>query len=307
MKNSIIDLHTDYVLACYEKGRQFKSNQQINDQMLDKTNVKLIFAGFSYDDLLKDTERQFKVLHQQLIKVNNLKLILTKQNLVDLFLSKNRGMILHMEGAGILNKSVEKFQQYYHGGLRSIGLTHSRKNCLAAGNKENSDLPITPFGKIIIKTAHKQGVIVDLAHLNEKGFYQALKIGSKPFIVSHTCAYKLCPDPRNLKDEQIKEVAKQRGVIGMFFSSQYVRNNGKKANIDDVVNHFIHVASVAGTKVLAIGSDFGGITTGLPKGLENTTKLLVLISKLKKAGFTKKEIEEICYKNAQQVLLKILQ
>lgn len=306
MKYPIIDLHTDYVLACYEKGKQFKSDQQINDKMLDKTNIRLVFAGFSYDDLLKDTDLQFKVLHQQLMKVKNLKLVLTKQNLSDLFESKNRGMIIHMEGAGILNNSMQKFQQYYHGGLRSIGLTHSRKNCLAAGNKENPKLPLTAFGKQIIKTSHQQGVVVDLAHLNEKGFYQALKNGTRPFIVSHTCAYKLCPDPRNLKDEQIKEIARQKGVVGIFFSSQYVRNDGKKATIDDVVNHFVHIASVGGVDVLAIGSDFGGITTGTPYGLENTTKLTMLINRLKKAGFNNQDIEKISYKNAKRVLLNIL-
>ncbi len=305
----IVDLHTDYVLACYEQGKQFKSDRQINLDLLKKANYKLLFCGFSYDDLLKDTEIQFAVLQNQLRLHKDFSLIKTKQDLSNLFKPSNHkiGMIWHMEGADILKNDERKLIEYYKNGLRSIGLTHSSRNCLAAGNKDNPEIPLTKFGEKIVKLAHKLHIVVDLAHLNEKGFYKVLDLSvGRPVIVSHANTYKYCPDQRNLKDHQIRAVAKAGGVIGPFFSAKYVRNDGKQVTIDDVVKHIVHIVEIGGIDVLALGSDFGGITTGLPTGLENASKLIKLFSLLKRKGFSQSDLEKICYKNAIRILSKIL-
>lgn len=303
----IVDLHTDYVLACYKAGKQFGSGKQISIPLMKRSGTKVFFAGFSYDDLLKDTDLQFKVLENELKKRKEFKLVKSKEDFSNVFNEKNKiGVVIHMEGASTLGTSIEKFKTYYEKGLRSIGLTHNYKNTLAAGCKENPNLHLTDFGKKIVKLAQKFGVVVDLSHLNYQGFYDILKIATKPVIVTHTCTYKYCPDPRNLKDEQIKEIARQKGLIGIFFSSKFVRNDGVKADIDYALNHFVHVAEVGGIDVLAIGSDFGGITTGLPKGLENTSKLLDVLEKLKKRGFSNSDIEKITHLNAKKVISNLL-
>lgn len=308
-KYSIIDLHDDYVLALYEKGKQFKSEKQINLKLMKKAGVKLIFGGFSYDNLFKDTDIQINtILKHVSIKKNKIDLVKNAFDLVSILKSKNRyGIILHLEGAGILDKKMVLFNKYYNLGLRSISLTHSGKNQLASGNKIDPKEHVTEFGKKVVKEAVKRHMIVDLAHLNYAGFYDVLRlISHQPPVVTHTCTYKHCRDPRNLKDEQIKEIARRKGLIGIFFSAKYVKPDYKSATIDDVVKHFVHVAEVGGVDILAFGSDFGGITTGVPKDLENITKLHVLLKKLKKVGFSEDDLEKIAYRNAYRVIREIL-
>jgi membrane dipeptidase len=304
----LIDLHTDYVLGCYEKGEPYGSKEQINLPLLKKVNGKLIFCGFSYDDLLKDTDRQFEILLEQSRK-DEFMLVVSKKDLKNLFSKNNSkiGLLLHLEGAEYLNRNIQNLYRYYENGLRSIGLTHAHQNSLAGGNTSDPTIPLTPFGREVVKAAHKLNMIVDLAHLNQKGFYECLEMnGSKPAFVSHTCVSEVCNNPRNLDDEQIKKIAETKGVMGIFFSSKYVKNDEITVTIDDVVKHFLHVADLIGTDNLAIGSDFGGITTGLPRGLENSSKLLDLFQKLKENGFTDEDINKIAYQNAQRVLLQIL-
>jgi membrane dipeptidase len=308
-KYPIFDLHDDYVLALYDKGKQFKSDQQINRDLLRKANVKLIFGGFSYDDIFKDTNIQIDVLLKHASdKKNGLDLVKNAKDLKRVLNSKDQcGIILHLEGAAILGDDPYLLDRYFELGVRSIGLTHSEKNKLASGNKIDPKEHITSLGKKIVKEAVKKHMIVDLAHLNEAGFYDVLRlISHQPPIVTHTCTYKYCPDPRNLKDEQIKEIAKRKGVIGIFFSAKYVKPDYQTTSIDDVVKHFVHVAEVGGIDVLAIGSDFGGITTGIPKGLEDISKLQKLLIKLKKVGFNDNDLKKIAYLNVYRVLGKIL-
>jgi membrane dipeptidase len=236
-------------------------------------------------------------------------LVVSKKDLKNLFSKNNSkiGLLLHLEGAEYLNRNIQNLYRYYENGLRSIGLTHAHQNSLAGGNTSDPTIPLTPFGREVVKAAHKLNMIVDLAHLNQKGFYECLEMnGSKPAFVSHTCVSEVCNNPRNLDDEQIKKIAETKGVMGIFFSSKYVKNDEITVTIDDVVKHFLHVADLIGTDNLAIGSDFGGITTGLPRGLENSSKLLDLFQKLKENGFTDEDINKIAYQNAQRVLLQIL-
>lgn len=297
----IIDLHSDYVMACYKKGEPFESHLQTNYQMIRNNYVKTIFAGFSYDDYFKDTDQQLQILIKE-VKKKRFKLILNKNDFLQVIQSPYlTGMILHLEGAKILNAGIELLEKYYDKGVRSLGLTHSQKNKLAYGNNEDPKKGITNLGKKIIKTALKKRMMVDLAHLNYQGFYDAAKLIDKPLFVSHANAYKICPNPRNLKDDQIKLIAASKGVIGIFFSAKYISKK-IKPNLEDVADHFDYIAKLVGVEVLAIGSDFGGITTGLPLGLENVNKLKTLFEYLKKRGFNQNEIEKIAYKNALRVI-----
>jgi len=300
----LFDLHTDYVLSQYEEGIKYKSAHQINNLQLENTQTKLIFSGFSYDDLFHDTDKQLRVMHRSFQSDKAWLVIKTKNDLVRLMVNKkNRGVIIHMEGADILQRDVNIFDHYYNQGLRSIGLTHTHKNCLAAGNKENPTTPLTPFGRKIVLHALKKGVIIDLAHLNKAGFYEAAGLlGKKPLFVSHTCAYKLCRNNRNLTEEQIKIIGKSHGVIGIFFSKKFVNNRKKIVEINDVVKHFIHIASIVGDDSVAIGSDFGGITSGFPKGLESLSKIGEFYKKMKEAGFNDTSMKKITHLNALRVI-----
>jgi membrane dipeptidase len=303
----VIDLHTDYVLACYEKGDKYGSAKQTNRQMLKRNGVRAILAGFSYDDLLKDTDLQLSVLLKETSAHNGLMLVKSKKDLENALSSPGKtGVVIHLEGAGVLDGNMDRLHELYEKGVRSIGLTHSVKNSLASGNRENPKDPLTPFGREVVKEAVKKGMALDLAHLNEAGFWEVMDMTKGPVLVSHACAYTYCPDPRNLTDDQIKAVARRGGVIGVFFSSKYVTNDGTPATVDDVVRHFVHIAEVGGVETVALGTDYGGITTGVPRGLESVDALPGLFERLGKAGFSEQDLALVSHGNAQRVLLHMI-
>jgi membrane dipeptidase len=301
MNLNYIDLHNDYVLSQYEAGEKLGTAGQISDALLKEANCRLFFSGFSYDDALGDTDRQFSILLQCLKQKQLFELVTDQQSLKHSLSGKKTGMLLHLEGAGIVGRSLKRFQYYVEQGVRSVGLTHGDKTSLASGNKSDPEESISVFGKSVIKYCETKGIIVDMAHINRKGFFEYADSTTKPIFVSHGNARAVCDDPRNYSDEQLKALKESGGVIGIFFSQKYVKQ-AKSVTLDDVADHFSYIADKFGTKILAVGSDFGGITTGLPKGLSNILDLQILFGKLAKRGFTPKELQDIAFNNPLRVI-----
>lgn len=306
----IIDLHEDYVISCYSsEGNEYQkaSGDQLNFDLMKKGNVKVLFAGFSYDDMMHDSELQLETILNFGHQHKEFTIIHSWQEFETALQAPEKiGVVVHIEGADILQNSLDNLHNLYKKGLRSIGLTHNYKNCLGAGCKEDATLPLTDFGREVLKEAEELGMVVDLAHINEKGFYEVMELTKRPVIVTHGNSRAICNNPRNYTDDQIRAIVEKKGVIGVFFAGTFVRNDAQPT-IDDVVRHYVHIAEVAGTtEILAMGSDFGGIITGLTEGLENMGKVGDLYTKLLAAGFTEKDIEGITHKNAERVISQLL-
>lgn len=304
----IIDIHTDVILAYQRLGKQFGSatnNTQISLPLLKKAGIKIIFGGFSYDDLLGNSWMQLSD-HQRLVEnfSNDLKIIEDLAEIGQLINSQQIGIIIHLEGGKILDNSISNLEILYEKGVRSLGLTHNTQNGLGTGATINDASGLTSFGKRVIKKCDELNIIIDVAHLNEKGFYEVFKLSKKPVIVSHANCFAITPNPRNLKDNQLREIKKANSLVGVFFSGKFLNSSGGalEATIDDAVLHIKHMTEVMGINHIAIGSDFGGITAGLPKGLENSSKIRQVFEKLHQQGYKEKELEKIAYQNAQRVL-----
>lgn len=209
--------------------------------------------------------------------------------------------LLHIEGFSGIPDDVDYF---FEKGVRSIGITHNKRNDFASGSMEKEG-GLTDAGRAVFKKCEEKGVLVDLAHLNERSFYDAMDVLTKPYIVSHANCRALCESPRNITDAQIREIRSAEGVVGVFFSDPYVKKGGG-SSMEDIVAHIQHIASIAGVDHVGIGSDFGGIISGLPKGLENARTLKNLEEGLKKGGFHKDEIKKIMGENFLRVLVRIL-
>jgi len=189
-------------------------------------------------------------------------------------------------------------------GIRSLGLTWNHQNQLATGvGKGVQGEGLTTFGRQVVREMNNLGMVIDLAHINEAGFYDAVCESSEPVIVSHSNARALCDHPRNLSDEQLRKIKEADGVIGLNFYPEFV--SAEKATISKLIDHFVHIAEVAGIDHLGIGSDFDGIDQVIPD-LEDVTKVPRLIGELSKHGFSAADIEKITSKNFLRVLNKVL-
>jgi membrane dipeptidase len=217
--------------------------------------------------------------------------------------------VLHFEGAEAIDGGLEALGSFHDAGLGSLGLTWSRPN--AFGHGTPFDFPGSPdqgpglsdAGRALVRACNELGVVVDVSHLNARGFWDVAELSDAPLVASHSNAHSLCPSPRNLTDEQLRAVGDSGGVVGINFCVAFVREDGADdpdTPLSAIAAHAAHVAEVAGTHAVALGSDFDGAT--MPHELDDAAKLPALFDALRAFGFDEPELEAIALGNWRRVL-----
>lgn len=214
------------------------------------------------------------------------------------------GAVLHFEGAEPIRKDLADLDDWYDRGLRSLGLVWSRPNDFAYGVPFR--YPSTPdhFGGLtragfeLVRACDELGILLDLAHLNEKGFWDVARTSTKPLIVTHTGALSVCPSSRNLTDDQIRAVGDSGGVIGVTFHCGDLRPDGRlnpDTPLDVVVDHVEAFAEIVGPRQVAIGSDFDGAL--MPRDLADVSAMPRLLERLEARGWSVQDIEAVAGSN----------
>jgi membrane dipeptidase len=228
------------------------------------------------------------------------------------------GAMIGLEGLSYIKENDGTIDALYNFGARHASLTWNEENELATGVKGNPDRGLTNLGKTIIKRMEELGIIVDVSHANEKTFWDIASEASKPIIASHSNCKALCDHPRNLTDEQIKEIKNSGGVIGINAFPDFVNKDKKKRNIENLANHIDYIVGLAGIDHVGFGFDFCDFLTGdtmasfaedseeTVKGLENVSKVPQLISILRQKGYSEKDIEKIKNKNFMRIIKEII-
>lgn len=233
-------------------------------------------------------------------------LVKNKQDLALLGESPRIGLLLNIEGGEILGENLFLVDLIYRLGVRSIGLTWNERNAIGDGvGERGSKGGLSQFGLKVISRMNSLGMIIDVSHLNEAGFWDVLTHSSRPFIASHSCAQAICNHPRNLNDSQLRALAGAGGVVGVNFCQDFLSDSGQ-ATIDDVVKHICYIAEVAGVGTVGLGSDYDGIPS-TPQGLEDAAQYPKLLDKLRECGFHSSELEQICHGNFVRVLKNVLE
>lgn len=214
--------------------------------------------------------------------------------------------LLSIEGGEALQGDLGVLRLLYRMGVRSLGLTWNQRNDLADGVGEGRTRGgLTELGRRVVQEMNRLGMLVDVAHLAEAGFWDVCEVAEKPFIASHANAYSLCPHPRNLKDEQIKALAEKGGVMGITFAAGFVDVDENKRNLSRVLDHIEHVVNLVGPDHVGLGSDFDG-TRQVAAGLEDVTRLPALTQGLWERGFKRGDIEKILGGNFLRVIKEVI-
>jgi membrane dipeptidase len=209
--------------------------------------------------------------------------------------------LLHLEGAEALDEPYD-LVILKKLGLRSIGITWNYMNKYGTGCGVSKDLGLTPDGEELVKTANKLGIVVDVAHASKKTAIDVLDVSKKPVIISHANVRRIVDKARNVDDDVLELLHKNKGVIG-FSAIGPLISSKPKPTLDDLIQHFIYVYEKYGADIMAIGTDFLGLL-GLPapEGFESIDKLPHLYSKLLEKGLSEKDIYKIAYENVLRVL-----
>jgi membrane dipeptidase len=205
-----------------------------------------------------------------------------------------------IEGGQALEGRVDLIEAFAQRGVRYLGLLHFSANAIGAPAKGRGQDPargLSAFGVECVREAERVGMIVDLAHINRRGFFDALAAGTRPAMVSHTGVAGAHEHWRNIDDEQLRAVADKGGCVGIIFAREYLGG----ASLDAVVDHLLHVIDVAGEDVPALGSDFDGFVRP-PAGLEDVGALPNLTVRLAARGVAPRVLEKILGGNVLRVL-----
>lgn len=208
--------------------------------------------------------------------------------------------LLGIEGAHSLEGDLTNLERFAKRGVRYLGLLHFSANecgAPALGLGSDRSLGLTNFGRDTVRRCEELGVIVDLAHINRKGFMDACALATRPLIVSHTGLAGVHEIWRNIDDEQLRAVANTGGVAGVIFVPDYLGRDG----LDAVVDHLLHIVNVAGEDAPALGSDWDGFVRPI-RGLEEVSKLPDLTDALLRRGVSATVVRKILRENALRVI-----
>ena len=235
-------------------------------------------------------------------------------------------LLITMEGVEPLGEDVDLLRAFYELGVRSVSLTHARRNAAGSGAIfAPSGSPgdgLTPFGREIVRECERIGIVIDVAHINPKGFDDIVDLTTKPLIVSHTNARRLYDIERNISDEQIKIIAERGGVIGV--NAILVSPKPEESTIDRYIDHIEYIIDLIGTDGVGLGFDFceylfqqlpttvreelsAKLTTPhfIPE-LTNHSQTRALTRKLIARGFTDEQIEKLLFRNWMRILQHLL-
>lgn len=216
---------------------------------------------------------------------------------------------LTVEDGRVVNGKMENIKALYDGGVALISLTWNQKNCFGSPNSRDEQVMaegLTDFGKEAVEYMNELGMIVDVSHLSDGGFFDVAAISKKPFVASHSNARAMSPHPRNMTDKMIKLLADKGGIVGLNYCPAFLdeRGEGEESRIADMVRHLTYIKNVGGSEVLALGGDLDGIGGKLE--IDSIDKTVYLFDALEKNGFTAKELDGLAYKNAERVLKESL-
>ena len=309
-----IDLHCDTIdrlLEVKDDSRLLKNNHTVDLEKLKKGNCLAQTFALYVDmaDHKSPYERCMQMankFHEE-IKLNN-NTIRLATNYDEILKNEQNGKLtalLAIEEGGVLEGKIENLQKFYDLGVRMITLTWNHENEIGYPHNrpEFNQKGLKDFGVDIVYKMNDLGIIVDVSHLSDAGFYDVARLSKKPFIATHSNARSIKNHSRNLTDDMIRVLANSGGIMGINFCSAFL-GESKTSTIKDMIKHIKHMKNIGGIDIVALGSDFDGIDCEVE--IANVSEMGKLAIELEKEGFTTDEIEKIYYKNALRVIKEVL-
>ena len=310
----LIDLHCDTIdkLMDYPRSSLLKNDFSVDINKLKMSNslVQAFALYFDLDLYRNDPFHRFEEMAEkffQQIDLNNEVIALAKsyEDIINNERNNKISALLTIEEGGAINGNINNLHKIYEKGVRLITLNWNYENEIGYphNSKEFKDSGLKQFGLEAVEVMNELGIIIDVSHLNDGGFYNVAKVSKKPFVASHSNARAITNHSRNLNDDMIKALANCGGVTGINFCKFFL-GDAHISRIEDIIKHINHIVNIGGIDVVAIGTDFDGIPNIVE--IEDISEMYKLENELLKFGFKEDAIEKIMYKNALRVFKDVL-
>ncbi len=217
--------------------------------------------------------------------------------------------VLHIEGCEAIGADLAALDVFYAAGLRSLGPVWSRHNIFGHGvpfafpSSPDTAPGLTDAGFALVRECNRLGILIDLAHITEKGFWDVAKTSDQPLVASHSNAHALTPVARNLTDRQLDAIRERRGLVGVNYATAMLRPDGRSdadTPLSDMIRHIDYLVNRIGVDCVALGSDFDGAT--IPEEIGDAAGNQKLIAALRQAGYGDEELTKMASENWLRIL-----
>ncbi|MBQ2879219.1 MAG: membrane dipeptidase [Anaerotignum sp.] len=321
----IFDGHSD-IFSDVRYKREAGETQVLKNRHLERLQKGGIGGGcfviwvdtFNGEDPEKEMNAIIKNMQDEMTETQEFVLV---HNTAEIEAAKKAGKIsvlLGLEGLAGIGKNIERIHELYDIGCRHAMLTWNEENALATGVKGNPERGVTELGKKAIKIIQDKKMILDVSHLNEKSFWDVMDLTTAPILASHSNAKALAGAARNLTDDQLLAIRDTKGLVGLNAFGDFIIEVQAEQDVDGLVRHASYIADKIGVEHLGFGFDFFEFLNAdfmgsysdqddsRLKGMEDCSKVPVMIEKMRKAGFTEKDLEMISHKNWLRLIENIM-
>lgn len=327
-KPKVFDAHSDIPSQVVQERKNRNRNKVIKKDFvegMEKSNIKSRFLAIYLSDKYipeKSVSRAIETIEEtkkDIEETKNMRLCTSVKEMRQSH--KEYNFFLSMEGSEPITNNLSLLDAYYNLGVRSLTLTHSRRNMVGDGvpikrNQGGSTGGLSVFGKKVVKKCEDLGILIDLSHINEQGFWEVLESTDSTVIASHSNSNHVHESPRNLNDEQLKAIAERGGTIGLV--SGVIKFVGENPDINDFMDHLNHVVEVVGVDNVGFGFDYFDYLkkyytydrfereVSAIDGMQDDSEVKNIIPKLQEEGYSKKEIKKICRDNFLESIEKVI-
>jgi len=276
-----IDAHADTITRALLRNQGlFRNNIHVDFERLFQFGAPVqvfvlwcadgyVADAFNYTNSLIDFFESEVAKHSDIIEI-----ALTLEDMERNARNNKISAVLSIEGGEALMGDIKNLDHFYDRGVRIMSLTWNRENELGYGQATGDRGGLKPFGIECLKRMEELGIILDVSHINEAGFWDAHRLSSRPYMASHSNSYSVRPHDRNLTDNQIKAIVDSRGIVGLALYPLILSQNSI-ANTSDIMAHIKHFMDLGAVGHLGLGCDLDGFAT-MPEGLKDVTSLRII-------------------------------
>lgn len=304
------DGHCDTVLHCYLTGEHLvdSAGHWSLDKAKNFTGVAQFFACFGEPEdmpgvpLWEVFQREVALLRREIgANRDRISFCTTASDLETAWRDGKVAAFLSAEGAELLDCDLEKLETAYGWGLRAVNLTWNHENALSGTNVEGPDRGLTERGVAFVRRMQELGMLVDVSHLSDPGFWDVAELAQKPIFASHSDSRACHQHTRNLTDDQFTAIIKLRGAVGLNLCPEFL---GEPCTLDTMRRHLDHFLELGGEDTVMLGGDWDGISR-LPCGIKDVTGWAVFYEDLKAHGYGEALLDKLFYKNLTRVVREV--
>lgn len=312
----IVDMHCDTLIEGWRKPENsfYDGDRSINLKLLKENGSMLQFFAMYLSRNEMKTMDPYDILkgiygyyQTQMEKYSDI--IKPVYSAAEAIENNEKGILsslLTVEDGVFIDGKIERVQEVYDMGVRLITLMWNFENSVGFPCSDDPQAHLKglkPFGIEVVEKMNELGMIVDVSHMSEGGFYDVAKHSKKPFVASHSCARALCNHRRNLTDDQLKTLGNAGGIVGVNFECSFLKEGSNRATFDQIIEHLLYMKDKAGIEAIGFGSDFDGIDDN--GELVNYGGFTPLLERME-GKFTDDEIDKITNGNALRVVKEVL-